>query len=256
MKNRNHAGSRKALPINIFTLIELLVVIAIIAILASMLLPALNKAREKAKSISCTNNLKQVGTLINMYVDDYDEQWAWLGSTIQRTFTPMLRGHFLANSFEYKSKIDDFDKTNISGIFLCPAAKPVSGASFYRSSYIPTKGITGFSGKHGGMWYYPGGGNFSMTPRSFKNIPSNTVITVEMALLLDSAILTGGATTGYACSANDTNNYTNYDSTRRPAFENHSMSANFLFKDGHVSNHKAGTQFTNDLTTGDSWALK
>jgi prepilin-type N-terminal cleavage/methylation domain-containing protein/prepilin-type processing-associated H-X9-DG protein len=131
-----------------FTLIELLVVIAIIAILAAILFPVFAQAREKARSAGCLSNLKQVGTALHMYTQDYDEKmpsacsWgkAWLHGPAA-TACPPIRA---ANAPAY---IQEFLQPYVKndGVWYCPSMGRSHALDVSNPKEVKTTGQNGTS---------------------------------------------------------------------------------------------------------------
>ncbi len=115
-----------------FTLIELLVVIAIIAILAAMLLPALQQARARAMSTKCVGNLKQMAQMAQTYVDDHDGIWGSPNSLhgANTWLAHCIKGKYLSGVYnDYK------DYKGLNKFTLCPVAKISENGTTYTKSY-------------------------------------------------------------------------------------------------------------------------
>lgn len=233
-----HHKSHKLLA---FTLIELLVVIAIIGILASMVMPALNQAKNKAKEISCLSRMKQFGIAMSMYRSDYSGYFpvqyiyynpGGLGLTCwEKQISPYINN----------GNLPSWSDSVANNFYLCPGQgytpPPVLDATAIRKkAYLPPSSILGVNMA---VNYMPsaffGLGDLNSQPETWQykhrvNSPSKVAYLGEVFGVIP--------------------NFGYYNKWKPYVIYPHSVSSNLLFVDGHAKNMGYGL-LDNKLLNGD-----
>jgi len=203
-----------------FTLVELLVVIGVIALLAAMLLPALNKAREKAKEISCKSTLQQLSKTVLLYVDEQSDYLPQSGDC--PNWCRILGAYMgIRNPSDTPSNNADIADLQKRSYFACPSEKAKDDVwNITNYAYVV------YAGYNGAYTYY---------------VRLNKVSNPSDRVIIHDAACSFGVSLGYLswCYFKNPHNPGNALTLAAQLIPSrHSAGSNFLFIDGHAALNK------------------